>query len=356
MTEDTTLPARPLAALRFVAVDRTFPLKQTFRISRAAKTVAHVCNVILSEASGRVVGRGECVPYAHYGESVEGVLAELAKVWPKLVACIDGVDLADAIRNARIALSGELMGAGAARNALDCALWDAEAKLRHRSATALAGLDVLAPVATCVTLSIDTPDRMAQEAARQHSFTSLKLKLGGDGAEADIARLAAVRAARADAELIVDANEAWTEADLATLFAAAASHRVALIEQPLPAGNDDALSDMARPVPVCADEALHTATDLDALRPRYDAINIKLDKAGGLTHGLELASRAREAGFRIMVGSMVSSSLAIAPACLLAQQADWVDLDSPALLADDRDSALRIEDGMLQPPLSALWG
>ncbi|MEL6873702.1 MAG: enolase C-terminal domain-like protein, partial [Pseudomonadota bacterium] len=248
-----------------------------------------------------------------------------------------------------------LMPAGAARNALDCALWDAEAKLTGQSVAELCGIGFVAPVATCVTLSLADPAPMAAE-AKTMSFQSLKLKLGSDGADTDIARLNAVRAARPDARLIVDANEAWSADDLPALLSAANTNGVSLIEQPLPAGDDAMLANIARPVPVCADEALHTVDDLADLRPRYDAINIKLDKTGGLTHALELAAAARAAGFRIMIGSMVSSSLAMAPAVLLAQDAEWVDLDSPALLAEDREPALTITDGEIAKPASALWG
>lgn len=314
----------------------TWPIAGAFTISRGAKREAVV--VVARVSDGRFAGRGECVPYARYGETVEGV------------------------RDAILAMRGTLrdraglarqMPAGAARNALDCALWDWEAKRNGQSAASLAGLGPLQPLTTAFTISLDVPEVMAARAAQAaRTMPLLKLKLGGAG---DEARLRAVRAACPDARLIADANEAWTEELLPLLMAVAAEVRVEVIEQPLPAGRDGALTGH-RPVPVCADESLHDRAGLDALAGRYDAVNIKLDKAGGLTEALALAAAARARGLRIMVGCMVSTSLAMAPATLLAQGADWVDLDGPLLLARDRTPGLRYEGARVDPPAPELWG
>lgn len=245
-----------------------------------------------------------------------------------------------------------LMPPGAARNALDCALWDLEARQAGVPVWALAGLARPEPVRTAYTISLDTPDAMADAAqrARARGFTLLKCKLSG---EADLARIAAVRSGAPDAEIIVDANESWSERDLSTQIASLAASGVALIEQPLPAGGDGALAGLTPPLPICADESCQSVADLDRLAG-YQAINIKLDKAGGLTEALAMAREARSRGLRIMVGCMLGTSLGIAPAFLLAQLADWVDLDGALLLAQDRDGALGMEDGLLHP--GPLWG
>jgi L-Ala-D/L-Glu epimerase len=248
---------------------------------------------------------------------------------------------------------GVLLPPGAARNALDCALWDLEAKRAGRRAWGLAGVPEPRPVPTAYTLSLDAPDRMAAAARAVPHLRLLKLKLGGAG---DPERLAAVRASRPDARLVADANEAWTPDMLVPFLDAAALAGVDLVEQPLPAGADEALAGVAHPVPICADESAHTSADLEDLVGRYDAVNIKLDKTGGLTEALVMAREARARGFRIMVGSMVATSLAAAPALLLAEDADWVDLDGPLLLARDRDPGLLIEDGLIHPPPPELWG
>jgi L-alanine-DL-glutamate epimerase-like enolase superfamily enzyme len=245
------------------------------------------------------------------------------------------------------------MPAGAARNALDCALWDYEAKRSGKSATVLAGLAPLRPVTTAYTISLDTAEAMAAKAAAAaRTMPLLKLKLAGAG---DEARLRQVRAVCPAARLIADANEAWTPQLLPSLMAVAAETGIELIEQPLPAGADAALAG-ARPVPVCADESVHDRAGLAAIAGRYDAVNIKLDKAGGLTEALTLAAAARARGLRIMVGCMVATSLSMAPALLLAQGADWVDLDGPLLLARDRDPALRYDGALVRPPEPSLWG
>jgi L-Ala-D/L-Glu epimerase len=247
----------------------------------------------------------------------------------------------------------QAMPAGAARNAIDCALWDLEAKRSGQSASRLAGLDALAAVETCYTLSLASPAAMAAKALSVPNLKLLKLKLGGDG---DAERMRAVRQARPDARLVADANEAWTVEMLEPYLSAAAASRFELIEQPLPAANDGALTNVEHSVPICADESVHTAQDLNGLLGRYDAVNIKLDKAGGLTEALSMTSVARALGLKIMCGCMVATSLAMAPALLIAQSADWVDLDGPLLLARDRPHGLIIRDGLITPPAPALWG
>lgn len=317
------------------ATAETWPLAEAFTISRGSKTAATV--VVATVRSGSHTGRGEAVPYARYGETVESALAAIRS----LTRVPSREDLLS------------LLPAGAARNAVDCALYDLEAKCSGTPAAALCGAAGLAPVLTAYTLSLDTPEAMAAKAARVRHLPLLKLKLGGDG---DAARMRAVRQARPDARIIVDANEAWTEALLEPLMRAAHEANVELIEQPLPAGADEALWSVPHLVPVCADESLHTRADLGSISGLYDAINIKLDKAGGLTEALSLKREAEARGFRIMIGSMVATSLAVAPAMILAQGAEWTDLDGPLLLAHDREHAIRIDNGMMSPPDPALWG
>mgnify|MGYP002620554577 FL=1 len=326
------------ALLLTVTVD-SFPLKTPFVIARGAKTEARVVAVTLTD--GRATGHGECTPYARYGETVESVLLAIGKA-SETPGCLDG----------REALAAALPP-GAARNALDCAFWDLEAKVAGVSAAMQAGYAAPSAVETCFTLSLDTPDAMAEAARKAARHKLLKLKLGGDG---DAARMRAVREARPDARLVADANEAWTPEMLAPLLDAAAAARFELVEQPLAADADDALEGIVRPVPVCADESAHIAADIPRLATRYDAVNIKLDKAGGLTEALAMLRAARRADLKVMVGSMVASSLAVAPAFLLAQDADWVDLDGPLLLAEDRDPPAVFENGLLYPPPVQLWG
>lgn len=313
-----------------------FALKEPFVISRGTKTHAEVIVVEVRDEGGQV-GRGEAVPYARYEESVVGAL--------EAIAAYAGPLERQALRGA--------MPAGAARNAIDCALFDLAAKSKGMRAHQLVGLRQLAAVETAFTLSLGTADAMAAAALRVPHLKLLKLKLGGMG---DAERLAAVRAARPDARLIADANEAWSEAMLEPLMAAAAAARVDVIEQPLPAGADAALARIERLVPVCADESAHTTANLAHLMDRYDAVNIKLDKSGGLTEALDMLGEAQRLGFKVMVGSMVSTSLAVAPALILAHQARWVDLDGPLLLAQDRAHGLEIHDGWISPPTPELWG
>jgi len=310
-------------------------LAQPFVIARGAKREANV--VVVRVSDGRHSGRGEAVPYARFGETVDGTLAALRAFEGPL----DRARLSD------------VLAPGALRNVLDCALWDFEAKRAGLRAWQLAGLPEPRPVQTAYTLSLGTPEGMAAAAKAVPHLDLLKLKLGGPG---DGERLAAVREARPEARLIADANEAWTEDMLAPFLEAAARAGVELIEQPLPADADAALARCARPIPVCADESAHTSADLERLAGRYDAVNIKLDKAGGLTEALNFAREARARGLKIMVGSMVATSLAVAPALLLAQDADWVDLDGPLLLKRDREPGLIIKNGWISPPEPALWG
>lgn len=325
-----------LASLTIEVGVETWPIAGQFVIARGAKREAIV--VIVHVSDGTVVGRGECVPYARYGETVESVRTAI---------------LSQSNVTNRTALLQQ-MPAGAARNALDCALWDYEAKRSGTSVAVLAGLQRLDALTTAYTISLDDPGSMAVKAAHAaKTMPLLKIKLGGEG---DAERMRQIRAASPQSRLIADANEAWTPAMLTDLMATAAEAGFELIEQPLPAGQDAALAHIRRDVPVCADESLHTRGDLDQLRGRYDAVNIKLDKAGGLTEAFALAEAARASGFKIMVGCMVATSLAIAPAVLLAQGADWVDLDGPLLLAGDREPALHYAGGLLHPAPSQLWG
>jgi L-alanine-DL-glutamate epimerase-like enolase superfamily enzyme len=247
----------------------------------------------------------------------------------------------------------QVMAPGAARNALDAAFWDLDAKRDDRRVADIAGIGPLKPLVTAYTLGLDTPERMGEAAATQRARPLLKLKLTGDG---DIERVRAVRRAAPAARLIVDANEGWGERHLTEVMPALAELGVELIEQPLPADRDEVLARVPHPIPICADEACHTRADLDRLAGKYDAINIKLDKAGGLTEALELAVAARERGFKIMVGCMIGTSLAMAPAVLVAQHAAVVDLDAPLLLAQDRVPGLRYDGSTLYPPEPALWG
>ncbi len=318
------------------AAIESWPLAGDFVISRGAKREARVVVVRISD--GRVCGRGECLPYPRYDQTPEATLAAILAVDPE--------------RLDRDRLQRD-WPADAARNALDCALWDLEAKRAGRPAAELAGLGGLRPVLTCYTLSLDEPAAMAAAARDVPHLPLLKLKLGRPG---DAERMHAVRQARPDARLVADANEGWQADSLAGLLDVAAEAGFELIEQPLPAGRDAALAGIERRVPVCADESAHTTDGLAQLRDRYDAVNIKLDKTGGLTEALRMAREARRLGFRTMAGCMVATSLAMAPAVLVAQLADWADLDGPLLLSRDREWGLQIRDGVIAPPDPRLWG
>jgi L-alanine-DL-glutamate epimerase-like enolase superfamily enzyme len=322
-----------------VRIER-WPLERPFTISRGTKTEAVVVTVELKH--GGRSGRGEAVPYARYGETPEGVAAAIEAMRPVLQNGLDRAVLQTA------------MPPGAARNAVDCAYWDLEAKQNDCRAYQLAALPTPKPLVTAYTVSLDHPDAMADAAARAAKMPLLKVKLGG-GAE-DVERIAAVRRAAPKAELIVDANEGWADHDLERNLTACAQAGVSLIEQPLPEGRDLALKQIKRPIPICADESVHDRASLDALSGKYDAVNIKLDKAGGLTEALALAIEAERRGLGIMVGCMVATSLAMAPAMLVAQRARIVDLDGPLLLAKDRAHGLRYEGSLAYPPEPALWG
>jgi L-Ala-D/L-Glu epimerase len=320
-----------------VRIER-WPIAGRFTIARGAKTEAVV--VVAEIADGALMGRGECVPYARYGETVDGVAAAINGMGEALARGLD-----------RQALQ-KTMPPGAARNALDCAFWDLEAKRSGTPIHALAGLPAPRPLTTAYTISLGTPAEMAAAAAKA-ARPLLKIKLGGDG---DRERLAAVRRAAPEAALIVDANEGWSADNLADNLAACAGAGVTLIEQPLPAGDDAALAGIARPIPVCADESVHDRASLEALVGKYDAVNVKLDKAGGLTEALALAARASELGFDLMVGCMVATSLSMAPAMLVAQRARFVDLDGPLLLARDRPDGLTYDGSLIHPATPPLWG
>jgi len=312
-----------------------FRLAQVFTISRGSRTEAKVLTVRITE--GGVTGWGECVPYARYDETLESVTAEIEALPATLT---------------RAALY-DLLPAGAARNAVDCALWDLEAKQSGTPAWRLAGLAPLKPEITAYTLSLDTPEKMQAQAA-EHAFRPLlKIKLGTPD---DMPRLEAVRAGAPKSTIIVDANEGWSAEVYADLAPHLVRLGVALVEQPLPAGDDDALIGMKRPVPVCADESCHDRASLAGLKGKYDAVNIKLDKTGGLTEALALRAEALAQGYDVMVGCMVGSSLAMAPAVLVAQGAKVVDLDGPLLLAEDREAALTFDSAGVHPPMRALWG
>ena len=319
-----------------LAVSRdVFGLVEAFRISRGARTEAHVLMVQIDDDGHR--GRGECVPYARYGETLQSVQAQIEGLPSPL---------------SRADLPG-FLPAGAARNAVDCALWDLEARRSGQRVWQLAGLSKPCPEITAYTLSLDSPQNMRISATRNAHRPLLKIKLGTPD---DMARLEAVRAGAPDARIIVDANEGWS----ADVYGDLAPHLlrlgVEMVEQPLPAGKDDMLAEIERPLPVCADESCHDRASLEALKGKYDMVNIKLDKTGGLTEALALREAARAQGYGIMVGCMIASSLAMAPAVLLAQGAAITDLDGPLLLAQDRENALLFDDAGVHPPTAELWG
>jgi L-alanine-DL-glutamate epimerase-like enolase superfamily enzyme len=316
-----------------------WPIAGSFTISRGAKTEA--VTVVAEVSRGGLVGRGECVPYPRYGETPEATLAAVEAMREPLSRGLD-----------RRALQAA-MPPCAARNALDCALLDLEAKSRGQRVWSLLGRPTPQACITAYTISLGSPEAMAAATAKAAHRPLLKIKLGGEG---DGRRIAAVRNAAPASELIVDANEAWTSGNLAQNLAACAEAGVTLVEQPLPVGKDEALARIRRPLAVCADESVHDRGSLEGLRERYDAVNIKLDKTGGLTEALVMADAAHALGFEIMIGCMVATSLAMAPAMLLASQARFVDLDGPLLLARDRDGGLRYDGSLVYPPEAALWG
>ena len=312
-----------------------FKLAQVFTIARGSRTEAQVLTVKLND--GQHVGWGECVPYARYGESLQSVTDEITGL-PDAFSRFDLYDL---------------LPAGAARNAVDCALWDLEAKRAGKPVWELAGLEAPGPEITAYTLSLDTPEAMKAQAALHAFRPLLKIKLGTPD---DMPRLEAVRAGAPKSTIIVDANEGWSAEVYADLAPHLVRLGVELVEQPLPAGEDHALLGMQRPVPVCADESCHDRSSLANLKGKYDVVNIKLDKTGGLTEALALRDAATAQGYEVMVGCMVGSSLAMAPATLVAQGASVVDLDGPLLLAEDRDEPLIFDNAGVHPPSATLWG
>lgn len=313
----------------------TFALANVFTISRGAKTHAHVVRVEVSD--GEYKGQGECVPYARYGESVESVKALIAN----LPSDLNRLSLQD------------IMPAGAARNAIDCALWDLEAKQSGTPVWKLAGLAEPKELTTAYTLSLESADEMRDNAKKNAFRPLLKLKLGTPD---DLPRLQAVREGAPDSQIMVDANEGWSLEDLSALQPHLEKLGIALVEQPLPEADDSGLVGNTFTMPICADESSHTSEGLEALRTKYDIVNIKLDKTGGLTEALKMKTKAEELGFGIFVGCMVGTSLGMAPATLVAQGASFVDLDGPLLLAEDRQHGIRYEGSTMHPPLSGLWG
>jgi L-Ala-D/L-Glu epimerase len=318
---------------------QVWPLKGVFRIARGSRTEAHVVVVTLQQDGA--IGRGECVPYARYGEDQASVIAQLESVRSAVES------------GTNHQAAQKLLPAGAARNALDCALWDLEAKRAAKPVWQLAGMKAPKPILTAFTISLDEPEAMALAAQAAAGRPLLKVKIGGAG---DLDRVKAVAEARPDARLIVDANEGMSMETLPDLLAQARSLNIDVIEQPFAVSKDSKLGQLAAPIAICADESFHTSADIEHLLQNYDAVNVKLDKTGGFTEALNSIKMARAAGLRVMVGCMVGTGLVTAPAVLLAQMADWADLDGPLLLEADRDPGLHYEGSILHPPSAALWG
>jgi L-alanine-DL-glutamate epimerase-like enolase superfamily enzyme len=324
---------------RLTVTRRPWALARPFTTAHGVKATVDVVVAEISDGDSR--GRGEGVPLRRYGESIDSVVATLDAMKGAIFSGLNRETLQRALPP------------GAARNALDCAFWDIDAKRAYRSVAELAGVGLMTPVVTAFTLALDTPEKMAELATANRARPLLKLKLGGHG---DVERVRAVRHAVPASRLIVDANESWNESQLREFMPALIDFRVELIEQPLPADADDALARLERPIPLCADESCRTLADLDRLSGKYEAINIKLDKAGGLTEALALAAEAKRRGFRIMVGGVIGTSLGIAPALLVAQQAEIVDLDGPLHLASDRVPGLHYNGSTIHPPDQNFWG
>ena len=325
------------ARLVLEAREEIWPLKSVFRISRGSRTEAQV--VVAAVSDGHHIGRGEAVPIKRYNQNVASVLAQIESI------------KADTLDRHRLQ---ELLPAGAARNALDCAFWDLEAKKTGKRVWELANVPMAQRVETSFTISLDTPEKMEAAAAAASNSPILKLKLGGD--DVDLARVEGVRGTAPTPRLIIDANESWSPNHYQKIVPALEALGVELIEQPFPADADQVLETLDHPIPVCADESCHTTADLDQLTNRYEAINVKLDKTGGLTEALRLCESARESGFKLLIGCMVATSLSMAPARILADAADYVDLDGPLLLARDRDHGLIYENNLIGLPSPELWG
>jgi L-Ala-D/L-Glu epimerase len=326
------------ALLVIDAHEEVWPLKQVFRISRGSRTEARV--VVVTVTDGQHTGRGEGVPIKRYNQSVASVLAQIESI--KNVPSLDRDKLQ------------ELLQPGAARNALDCAFWDLETQIRTKRVWELANIPMVSEVETSFTISLDTPAAMAAAARASANAPILKLKLGGD--DVDLARVEAVRAAAPKPRLLIDANESWSPDHYRNIVPELKRLGVELIEQPFPADADEVLDTLDHPIPVCADESCHTRADLPRLTNLYDMINVKLDKTGGLTEALRLCESARESGFKLLIGCMVGTSLSMAPARILASNADHVDLDGPLLLARDRDHGFTYENNRLGSPDRRLWG
>jgi L-Ala-D/L-Glu epimerase / N-acetyl-D-glutamate racemase len=320
------------------AHEQRWPLDKPFRIARGTRTEANV--IVVTVTDGQHTGRGEAVPIARYNQSAASVLAQIESI--KSAASLDRQQIQT------------LLPAGAARNALDCALWDLEAKISGKRAWELANIPMVPEVETSFTISLDTPAAMAAAARANATAPILKLKLGGD--DVDIARVEAVREAAPTTRLLIDANESWSRPHYRKVAPLLGQFGIELIEQPFPADADEVLETLDHPIPVCADESCHTTADLPRLTNRYEVLNVKLDKTGGLTEALRLTERARESGFKLLIGCMVCTSLGIAPARLLASTADYVDLDGPLLLDRDRDHGLSYRDGRIGLPVRELWG
>jgi L-Ala-D/L-Glu epimerase len=324
--------------LTIEAREEVWPLKAPFRISRGSRTEAQVVFVTVSD--GEHTGRGECVPIKRYGQSVQSVIAQ-----------IDSIRHENNLDRQRLQ---KLLPASAARNALDCALWDLESKISGKRVWELANIPVISEVVTSFTISLDIPKKMGAAAKASSTSPILKLKLGGDSS--DFARVKAAREAAPSSRLIIDANESWSAEHYEEIVRALKKLGIELIEQPFPADADEVLESLDHPIPICADESCHTSADLPRLMNRYEAVNVKLDKTGGLTEALRLCENARQSGFKLLIGCMVCTSLGIAPARLLATFAEWIDLDGPLLLARDRDHGLAYENGRIGLPSRQLWG
>jgi L-alanine-DL-glutamate epimerase-like enolase superfamily enzyme len=336
----------PTSFLSIEAKEEIWPLKQPFRISRGSRTEARV--VVVAVSDGKQIGRGEGIPLARYNQSTVSMLAQIESITSEKNLNRQGLQ--------------DLLPAGAARNALDCALWDLEAKTSGERAWELANIPIVPEVETSFTISLDTPEKMGEAAsaaavAQSRDFgvpRILKLKLGGDAL--DLSRVQAVRETAAATRLLIDANESWSPSHYREIVPALKELRVELIEQPFPANADHVLESLDHPIPVCADESCHTTADLPRLTNRYEVINVKLDKTGGLTEALRLCERARDGGFKLLIGCMVCTSLGIAPARLVASFANWIDLDGPLLLARDRDRPVPYANGRIGIPPRDLWG
>jgi len=324
--------------MQIEAREEIWPLDKPFRISRGTRSEARV--VVVTVTDRQHTGRGEAVPISRYNQSIASVLAQ-----------IESIKSETNLDRHRIQ---ELLPAGAARNALDCAFWDLEAKISGKRVWELANIPMVHFLETAFTISLDTPEKMATAAKESANAPILKLKLGGD--DVDLARVEAVREAASAARLLVDANESWSPAHYQKIVPVLRGLRVEVIEQPFPADADEVLETLDHPIPVCADESCHTSADLSRLTSRYQMINVKLDKTGGLTEALLLTDRARQSGFKLLIGCMVGTSLSMAPARVLASAADYVDLDGPLLLAGDRDHGLAYENGGISVPSRELWG